>query len=199
MRVISGEFKGRPLKAPKGSDTRPTTDRVKESLMSSLTSIMGGFEGLYVLDAFAGSGGLGIEALSRGAAYCQFFDRNRLAAAAIQANLEMLNIPRSKATVRQSDVFKTPVGAAKPFDLVFLDPPYAIDGDIVVSFVVSLAASGRLSSNAVVVYEHDSSHDLEAVLQKHANADFELTIVKSKRQGACTIDIIEAHASVTEG
>ncbi len=74
MRIIAGEWRGRPLAAPKGTDTRPTTDRVRESLMSALASERGGFEGAVVLDAFAGSGALGLEALSRGASCAHFFE-----------------------------------------------------------------------------------------------------------------------------
>ncbi len=76
MRIIAGEFKGRTIKAPKGDGTRPTTDRVRESLMSAVNSACGGFEGATVLDAFAGSGALGLEALSRGAACAHFFERD---------------------------------------------------------------------------------------------------------------------------
>ena len=79
VRIIAGEFKGRVLRAPKGSNTRPTTDRVREALFSALSSARGGFEGAVVLDAFAGSGALSLEALSRGAACAHLFERDRAA------------------------------------------------------------------------------------------------------------------------
>ena len=85
MRVIAGDFKGRNLKAPTGMDTRPTTDRVKESFISSLISAYGSLEGAHVLDAFAGSGALGIECLSRGAESAVFFERDKAALEALRS------------------------------------------------------------------------------------------------------------------
>ena len=199
MRVIAGQYGGRSLKTPKGSGTRPTTDRVKESLMSSLDSILGGFSGLSVLDAFAGSGGLGIEALSRGAQTCQFFDKDRQAIQTIRSNLEMLNIPSTRARVRQADVFSAKIFAPRPFDLVFLDPPYAIEDTHVVDFVIALASAGMLAPFAVVVYEHDSSKSLDEALAKGTAQGIDLRIVKSKRQGACALDIIELRSSSEKG
>jgi 16S rRNA (guanine966-N2)-methyltransferase len=120
MRVIAGAWKGRPLKAPPGRDTRPTADRVREALFS----ILGDVDGLRVLDLFAGSGALGIEALSRGAAEAVFVDSGRAAGAAIKANLAAVGNP--PATVRGVDVLtflKRPPERA--FDLVFADPPYS--------------------------------------------------------------------------
>ncbi|MDR0515232.1 MAG: RsmD family RNA methyltransferase, partial [Coriobacteriaceae bacterium] len=96
MRVIAGEFKGRPLKAPRSDTTRPTADRVREATMSSITSARGGFEGALVLDAFAGSGALGIEALSRGAAWSCFFETDRQALRALKANIEGLSLGKER-------------------------------------------------------------------------------------------------------
>ena len=93
MRIIAGEYRGRRLQAPKGDATRPTTDRVRESLMSALSSARGGFEGAVVLDAFAGSGALGLEALSRGAASAHFFEKDGVALRALCANVEALGVP----------------------------------------------------------------------------------------------------------
>ena len=119
MRIISGKWRGRPLVAPAGLATPPTSERAREALFSMLASRVGSFEGLEVADIFAGSGALGLEALSRGAAHCTFVDNDRAAADAIRANMAKLGV---EADVRQ--------GAAeharflKPLDLVFLDPPY---------------------------------------------------------------------------
>ncbi len=93
MRIIAGEWRGRPLVAPKGDATRPTADRTRETLFSMLTSRLGSFEGLAVGDFFAGSGALGLEALSRGAATCLFVERERDAVAAIRANAESSALP----------------------------------------------------------------------------------------------------------
>lgn len=101
MRVIAGDFKGRNLKAPTGMDTRPTTDRVKESFISSLISAYGSLEGAHVLDAFAGSGALGIECLSRGAESAVFFERDKAALEALRSNIDMLKLSQERARVRR--------------------------------------------------------------------------------------------------
>lgn len=120
MRVIAGTWRGRPLIAPSGAATRPTADRVREALFSMLTSRLGGFEGLAVADLFAGSGALGIEALSRGAASCLFVEQDREAVDALRANLAKLG---ATADVRTASVL-APGPAPAPLDLLLLDPPY---------------------------------------------------------------------------
>jgi len=120
MRVIAGQWRGRPLVAPKGDVTRPTADRTREALFSMLTARLGDFEGLAVGDFFAGSGALGIEALSRGAASCLFVEQDRGALDALRANLEKLG---AKADVRAASVMA--LGPARqPLDLILMDPPY---------------------------------------------------------------------------
>ncbi|HEX7742566.1 MAG TPA: 16S rRNA (guanine(966)-N(2))-methyltransferase RsmD [Sphingobium sp.] len=120
MRIIAGQWRGRPLVAPKGDGTRPTADRTRETLFSMLLSRLGSFEGLAVADFFAGSGALGFEALSRGAASCLFVEQDRAALDAIRANCEKLG---SRPDNRQSSVLA--LGPApKPLDLIFMDPPY---------------------------------------------------------------------------
>lgn len=120
MRIIAGEWRGRPLRAPEGRNTRPTADRVRETLFAMLASRLGSFEGLRVADLFAGSGALGLEALSRGAAHCTFVENDRDSLAAIKANIATFDAP---ATVRpQSAVALSPVPT--PFELVLMDPPY---------------------------------------------------------------------------
>lgn len=123
MRVIAGELRGRRLVAPAGTATRPTSDRVREATFNALTS-MGAVEGAVVLDGFAGSGALGIEALSRGAARCTFVERDRAALRALRANLDALGLGGDRATVVAGDVHAQ--GGA--YDLALLDPPYAYDG-----------------------------------------------------------------------
>jgi len=120
MRVISGKWRGRALKAPAGESTRPTSDRAREAIFSMLTSRLGTFEGLDVLDLFAGTGALGIEALSRGAGSCCFIDNDAAAVKAIKANLAALG---ATGDVRQSPVASIG-GAPRAHHLVFLDPPY---------------------------------------------------------------------------
>ena len=121
MRIIAGEWRGRPLVAPKGDATRPTADRTREALFSMLASRLGSFEGLAVADLFAGSGALGLEALSRGAASCLFVEQDRAALDALRANIAALRT--SAAEVRAGSVMAlgpTP----QPLDLIMMDPPY---------------------------------------------------------------------------
>lgn len=122
MRVIAGDWGGRKLVAPKGEATRPTADRTRETLFNMLTSRVGSFEGLSVADLFAGSGALGLEALSRGAASCLFVEHDKPALDAIRANIAALDA-RARSTVNGGSVMA--LGAARvPHDLILLDPPY---------------------------------------------------------------------------
>ena len=120
MRVISGSARGRRLKELPGLDTRPTTDKVKESLFNI---IQFDIEGRRVLDLFGGTGQLGIEALSRGAARCTFVDMSRAAAAVIRENLKSVGF-ESSAAVHQGDALAFLSSCREKFDLIFLDPPY---------------------------------------------------------------------------
>lgn len=122
LRIIAGEWRGRKLTTPKGETTRPTADRTRETLFNMLTSRLGSFEGLSVADLFAGSGALGLEALSRGAASCLFVEQEKPAIEAIRTNIASLDA-RSKAQVHQGSVMQ--LGPAKvAHDLILLDPPY---------------------------------------------------------------------------
>lgn len=135
MRVIAGQWRGRPLVAPKGDLTRPTADRLREALFSMLASRLGSFEGLAVADLFAGSGALGIEALSRGAASCLFVEQDRAAVDALKANLAKLGV---RADVRATSVLALGPAPA-PLDLVTMDPPYGTG-----AAAVALDKLGRL-------------------------------------------------------
>lgn len=120
MRIIAGQWRGRPIVAPKGETTRPTADRVREALFAMLVSRIGSFEDLAVADLFAGSGALGLEALSRGAASCLFVEQDKLALDALRGNIAKLS---AKADVRAQSVLA--LGhAAQPLDLILMDPPY---------------------------------------------------------------------------
>jgi 16S rRNA (guanine966-N2)-methyltransferase len=123
MRVVAGEARGRALQAPPGRGTRPTSDRVREAIFDVLGS-MAAVEGAVVADLFAGSGALGIEALSRGAAHVSFVDREQRAVATIRANLAATGFARPRAEVVRADVLRW-LDSAAPVDLVFCDPPYA--------------------------------------------------------------------------
>jgi len=122
IRIIAGQWRGRKLATPEGDDTRPTADRTRETLFSMLNSRLGGFDELRVADLFAGSGALGIEALSRGAAHCLFVEMAPPAIRAIRANIANLKAHEA-SEVRAASVMT--LGPCKqPLDLVLLDPPY---------------------------------------------------------------------------
>lgn len=122
MRIIAGQFRGRPLEAPPGIATRPTADRVREALFSMLASRLGPFEGLRIADLYAGSGALGLEAISRGAAQATFVENDPRAAAAIKANAERLGVADAVRILGGSALA---LPRSDPFDLIFADPPYA--------------------------------------------------------------------------
>ena len=150
MRVIAGRYGGRRLQAPPGDATRPTSDRVREALFSVLGARV---DGARVLDLFAGSGALGIEALSRGASEVTFVDTAVASIRAVRANLEALG---ATAEVRRADARRflgAASAAARQYDLVFLDPPYRLAGRLGDELTAALPAV--LASGAVVVAESD--------------------------------------------
>jgi 16S rRNA (guanine966-N2)-methyltransferase len=122
MRIIAGQWRGRKLTAPKGDATRPTADRMRETLFSMLTSRLGSLEGLQVVDLFAGSGALGLEALSRGAATCLFVEQDRAALETIRANITAMGA-RDQTRVEAGSVTQLRAASA-PLDLLLVDPPY---------------------------------------------------------------------------
>jgi len=146
MRIIAGEWRGRPLEAPPGRATRPTADRVRETLFSMLASRIGAFDDLRVADLFAGSGALGFEALSRGAAHATFVESDPAAVGAIRRNADTLGAVNRIRIVSGSALFLDRSG---PFDLLFADPPYAptAGSDIVRAVIHSdwLAPGGWMS------------------------------------------------------
>ena len=155
MRVIAGAFKGRRLAVPAGVRTRPTADRVREALFSML----GDVTGARVLDLYAGSGALSIEALSRGAAAATLVDWDRRALAAIRRNLEGLD---THARVRRQDAVRYLRSARGPFDLVFVDPPYDLAARL--AEPLSELLPPVLSPDARIVTESDKRTPLELPL-----------------------------------
>jgi 16S rRNA (guanine966-N2)-methyltransferase len=122
MRIVAGEWRRRQLKAPPGDATRPTADRTRETLFNMLASRLGSFEELTVADLFAGSGALGLEALSRGAANCLFVEQDAAAIRALRANIAALRA-QARAAVQAGSVLSL-APARKPYDLLLIDPPY---------------------------------------------------------------------------
>ena len=156
MRVIAGTYGGRRLQAPPGEATRPTSDRVREALFSILGDRV---QGARVLDLFAGSGALGVEALSRGAASATFVDSAPAAIRALRANLEALG---AEAEVVRADALRwlrSAPAAARQYDLVFLDPPYRRAGEL--GAPLSAALAPVLAAGALVVAEADRRAPLE--------------------------------------
>ena len=153
MRVIAGNAKGRRLLTPKGKSTRPTSDRVREALFSILGNRV---ESMRALDLFAGSGALGIEALSRGAAHCTFVERSPPVVALLKKNLS--TIPEQSYTVRPMEAYAALELEAKRranFDLVFLDPPY--DANLLHPTFKQLARLALVPTAGLVVCEHRSN------------------------------------------
>jgi 16S rRNA (guanine966-N2)-methyltransferase len=176
MRIIAGELGGRRLTAPKGRDVRPTSERVREALYNRLGPLPGGA----VLDLFAGSGALGFEALSRGAASCLFADDAAASIACIRANVKALGL-EGRATVRRADfkrVLRDEARGAVRYDLVLLDPPYAAAAGYAAALGELLPAV--LAPGALIVIE--SAHGLELALDLPADPP--------RRYGASTIQII---------
>ena len=148
MRIIAGEWRGRRLQSPPGLETRPTADRVRETLFSMLASRLGSFEGLRVADLFAGSGALGLEALSRGAAFACFVENDPKAATAIRGNAGDLKA-LERVQILGGSALTLP--RSEPFDLVFADPPYAPGSGTAV--VRAVAEAGWLAPNGWMAVE----------------------------------------------
>lgn len=156
MRIIAGEFRGRNIKSPPHNKTRPTSDRLRETLFNILQTRINSDTNF--LDLCAGTGAVGIEALSRGVKFAAFVDISRKSCGLIEENLDLLEIPEEKTEVICSlaEKFLTR-GQEKTFDLIFFDPPYSLDYSDVLSEIGS-AKSTILSKNGLLVVEHHSKN-----------------------------------------
>ena len=155
MRIVAGQHRGRRIAAPKGEGTRPTSDRVRESLFA----LVGDVEGLDVLDLFAGSGALGLEALSRGARHATFVDRDAAAIAVIRRNVENLG-EDARATVVRADwhtALERERRRGARYGLCLLDPPYSLLPRIAPELATSL--SPILGARAIIVVEGSKDHE----------------------------------------
>jgi 16S rRNA (guanine966-N2)-methyltransferase len=153
MRIVGGQFRGRPLAAPGDDRTRPTSDRVREAVFNILSHGIPDVEldGAKVLDLFAGTGALGLEALSRGAAFCLFVDEEAEARALIRRNVEALGLTGITKIFRRDATDLGPAGRNEGFALVFLDPPYG--HGLAERALASAAAGGWLAPGAIAVIE----------------------------------------------
>lgn len=191
MRIVGGKWRGRQIEAPEGRGvTRPTTDRTREQIASMILSARGlDLAGDSVLDAFAGSGAMALELLSRGAAHATLVDRDRRAVQRIRRSASSLGARPEELSALSGDVFALAGRGlpGAPFDVVFLDPPYAVDASRVSGLVEGLRTSGQLADGAVIVYEHASDAGglaCEGVL-----------LAKSKTHGITTVDLLVARSS----
>lgn len=161
MRIIGGHDRGRRLRAPRGLATRPTADRVRVTLFDVLGPVIAGAR---VLDLFAGTGAVGIEALSRGAARVVFVEKDQAALRALRANLAALGASRVAARVLAGDVLRVLAGLPaqeEPFDLVFIDPPYGTT--LAGRALAALAAGGVCREGTEVVVQHSTRTELPIV------------------------------------
>ena len=157
MRIIAGAWRGRPIQAPPGLATRPTADRTRETLFSMLASRLGSFEDLRVADLFAGSGALGLEALSRGAASATFVESDAKAAAVIRRNGEKLGAA-DRVRILGGSALALP--RSEPFDLILADPPYAPGSGS--AAVAAVAAAGWLAPGGWMSIETSRHDDVES-------------------------------------
>jgi len=161
MRIIAGSARGRRLSVPR-SGTRPTADRVRESVFSAVESRVGTFGGLRVADLYAGSGAVGLESLSRGATRALFVERDRAALEVLRANIAAVGL--AGGVVVDADVTRLvstgPAPSAMgPYDLVFADPPYELDSGVLEGVLSGLAAHGWLAEGALVLIERSRRRD----------------------------------------
>ena len=182
MRIIAGAYKGRRLVTPRGAVTRPTADQVRIALMDTL---MPWLPDAHLLDLFAGAGGVGLEALSRGAARVTFVERDARAVAALRDNVAALGVAEAARVVRD-DVARAVAGLARQderFGIVFLDPPY--EGDLTASTLAALGDGAVLTAGALVIAQH---------LTKRAPAEIAgiLRAFRTRRFGETTLTFFRA-------
>lgn len=188
MRVIAGDAKGTRLEAPKGQDTRPTLDRVREALFSILGSKVSQAR---VLDLYAGTGAIGIEALSRGAAHCEFIETNAQCAGLIRRNLVAARV-ESRAEIRQLrvvDAIAELGGAGQSFDLIYADPPFGSEDYSLIC--AELTRYDLLGPDGILIIEHDSRTSL-------SDCSRALSCFREASYGATCLSFFSLHQEETE-
>ncbi|MER5812798.1 16S rRNA (guanine(966)-N(2))-methyltransferase RsmD [Streptomyces sp. NPDC002033] len=154
-RVIAGTAGGRRLTVPPGTGTRPTSDRMREGLFSTWESLHG-VEGSRVLDLYGGSGAVGLEALSRGAAHALLVEADAKAAKAIRENIAALGLPGAEFRAGKAEQVVAAAAQADPYDVVFLDPPYAVEHAELGEILLTLRSNGWLTGDALVTVERST-------------------------------------------
>lgn len=187
MRIVGGEHRGRHLKAPRGGGVRPTSDRVREAIFNML----GPLDGASVLDLFAGTGAIGIEAISRGAGRVVFVDSAASAVRLVRANLSLLGDAAADTTVEHLDAataVRRLAERGERFDVVFLDPPYAVAGDILPRLLPSLGRLFRAGTTLLVECHRSQQQDVAAILEALEG----VVVERSRRYGDSAIVIATA-------
>lgn len=185
MRIVGGTWRNRTFDTPEGRATRPTTDRMRESIASMVLAARGlDLSDCSVLDAFAGSGAVGLELLSRGARSCTFCERDRKTSVLVRRNCQRMGAVQSSWRVLCGDVFRLAERGlwGAPFSVVFLDPPYAMDAREVARLVEALDDTGQLASSGLVLYER-SNRGEELPL-----ADAQL--IRTRKMASSCIDLL---------
>lgn len=187
LRLITGHFKGRRLQAPPSAITRPTTDRVRESIFHLITSYYLenelSFDEITALDAFAGSGALGFEALSRGASHVTFFEQNPKAFGILRENLLHLKCTLETALLQRLDCLRPPKKDAA-VDLVFLDPPYG--KNLIIHALRALAQKGWINEKTLLILEMDEQDPLKESLKDH--------VIVEKSYGGTKVILLTGYA-----
>ncbi|MEU2183075.1 16S rRNA (guanine(966)-N(2))-methyltransferase RsmD [Streptomyces thermolilacinus] len=155
-RVIAGAAGGRRLAVPPGNGTRPTSDRAREGLFSTWQSLLGTLDGIRVADLYAGSGAVGLEALSRGAAHALLVEADARAARTVRENVRALGLPGAEVRTGRAEQVVTGPAPAEPYDAVFLDPPYAVSNDDLREILLTLRVQGWLAADALVTVERST-------------------------------------------
>jgi 16S rRNA (guanine966-N2)-methyltransferase len=155
-RVIAGAARGRRLAVPPGDGTRPTSDRAREGLFSSWQSILGTLDGVRIADLYAGTGAVGLEALSRGAAHALLVEADARAVRTVRDNVRTLGLPGAEVRAGKAEQIVTGPAPAVPYDLVFLDPPYGVTDEDLREILLTLRTQGWLTGEAVVTVERST-------------------------------------------
>jgi 16S rRNA (guanine966-N2)-methyltransferase len=197
VRIIAGHYGGRTIRVLAGETTRPTAERTREAWASTITSLLPeGFAQRRVLDAFAGSGALGFEALSRGATHVTFCERDRRAGEILRENRELFDEEHHATTILSVDIFTSKavrlLKEAGPYDLVVLDPPYVCATGKIKTLLHSLAVVGALNTEALITYEqgNNAKEGLDGSVLCAACSPASLQMVSCKTYGTSRIEYL---------
>lgn len=155
-RVIAGTAGGRRLAVPPGNATRPTSDRAREGLFSTWEALLGTLEGVRIADLYAGSGAVGLEALSRGGVHALLVEADQKAVRTIRDNVRALGLPGAEVRAAKAEQVVTTPAPTDPYDIVFLDPPYAVTDDDLREILLTLRSQGWLAEDALATVERST-------------------------------------------